>query len=356
MRLRSIALSLGGLAAGLLIAEGAARVMHTPLPAQRVYDPLAYRIPTPGLHESFLNRQGEHVEFELNELGMRGPSISAPVADGTLTVVFLGGSTTENYAYRDEDTFPVIAAKIVSERMARPVRVFNAGMSGAIAGTNLGRLQHQILDLHPDLVVVMEGINDLLGGFNPKYRADGRHLARPALATDRPRSYLYNLYRERTFSPHRSPPPKPGAGMSAADFDRFPARRVFERNVRSMAAIASSQDLDALFLTMATMYSADPKPEDVSRFALMGGVAEAGDIHLDVQSLAAGMKIFNAAITALPATGTTRTFDLAAVLPQSWDVFYDDCHFTKAGNRLVAETIAPRLEEILRQRKAKPRD
>jgi lysophospholipase L1-like esterase len=353
MRLQWTALSLAGLAAGVLMAEGAARVLHTPQPPQRIYDPLAYRIPAPGHRESFLNKQGEHVEFELNELGMRGPSISAPVAENTLTVIFLGGSTTENYAYRDADTFPIITGKIVSERIGRPVRVLNAGMSGAIAGTNLSRLQHQILDLHPDLVVVMEGINDLLGGFDPKFRTDGRHLARPVVAGDRPTSYLYDFYRARTFSPHRPPPPKPGRAMSAADFDRFPARGVFERNVRSMAAIASSQDLDVLFLTMATMYSANPKPEDLPRFAMMGGVAEAGEIHLDVPSLAAGMKIFNAAIAALPATGTIRTFDLAALLPQSWDVFYDDCHFTKAGNRLVAETIAPALEEILRQRKAK---
>ncbi|MEM7582486.1 MAG: GDSL-type esterase/lipase family protein, partial [Acidobacteriota bacterium] len=168
----------------LAIAEGAARLLHAPEPIRRVYDPYAYRIPQPLLVDTFQTTPGETLDSEpvtvrLNELGMRGPRLDEPTPADGLTLVFLGGSTTENYKFPRTETFPELIGQRVAAELGRPVRVFNAGMSAGTTATSLARLQHQVLDLEPSLIVVMHSINDLIFGFHPEYRPDGRHLTRP---------------------------------------------------------------------------------------------------------------------------------------------------------------------------------
>jgi lysophospholipase L1-like esterase len=330
----------------LLLAEGAARFLHAPDPVRRVYDPFAYRIPAPGLRDVFRNREGERVRVELNELGMRGPSLSTPVPEGTLTLVFLGGSATENYAYNEADTFPFQTGQALAARLGRPVRAFNAGMSAATSATSLGRLQHQVLDLRPDLVVVMDGINDLLEGFHRSYRRDGRHLERPPLQGDRPRSYLLDWLRE-AWRPRRPTPPSPEREVRVTDYAAFPARQVFARNVLSMSAVARAHGIPILFLTQPTMYRDDPDPGEAERFVMSAALGDKADRYPDVPSLAAGMRSLNALVLALPQDDRVHVLDLAARLPRSWELFYDDCHLTKAGNRRVSQELVPVIAGIL---------
>jgi lysophospholipase L1-like esterase len=337
----------------LLLAEAGTRVVYRPEPVRRVYDPFAYRIPAPGLRDAFVNREGERVEVRLNELGMRGPSLAQPLPPGGLSLVFLGGSTTENYAYAEGDTFPVQVGAALATALARPVRVLNAGMSAGTSSTSLARLQHQVLDLRPDVVVVMDGINDLLDGFHSSYRRDGRHLERPPVLGETPRSYLYDWLR-RTWLPRQPHRPRPDQEVRVTDYADFPSRQVFARNLRSMAAIAEAHGVDALFLSMGTMYRDPPEPGDRERFVMAAALGSHATAYPDAASLAAGMRAFNDVVLALPESPHVRVFDLASRLPRSWDVFYDDCHFTKPGNRLVAATLVPPLESILRRRLSAP--
>lgn len=276
--------------------------------------------------------------IRLNELGMRGPSIHAPVPAEILTLVFLGGSTTENYGYPRELTFPMLVGERLEARLERPVRVFNAGMSAATSGTSLARLQHQVLDLEPSLVIVMHAINDLMSGFHPRYRRDGRHLERPALAGTRPRSYLRDWLRRRSPKSSRSSP---------RSVSQFPSLTVFERNLLSMAAIAEAHRVPILFLTQAHGYSENPAQEDRERMRIGDRFAGVTSEPPDHPSMARGMRAFNAALLALPASSLSSSFDLAASLPASRELMIDDCHLTRAGNRRVAEVLTPLLEELL---------
>ena len=330
----------------LILAEGTARLLHQPAPTRRVYDPYAYRIPEPLLVDEFETLDGERVTVRLNELGMRGPPLTEPPPAGTLTLVFLGGSTTENYAFPRAETFPELVARDVERELGRPVRAFNAGMSAGTTATSLGRLQHQVLDLEPSLIVVMHGINDLVLGFHPGFRRDGRHLPRPPVARA-PRSFLWDWIRERWSRRLARRPRAVGPRRQVASYAGFPALDVFERNLRSMAAIADAHGLPILFLTQATRYRLDADAGDEARFRIAATIAARGTVPPDVPSLARGMQAFNAAVLAIPEDPRVHVFDLAARLPRSEDLIYDECHFTRAGNRRVAAELAPVVQAIL---------
>ncbi len=332
----------------IVLAEGAARWFHQPAPIRRVYDPYAYRIPQPGLVDSFKTLDGEPMTVRLNELGMRGPSIEDLLPAGGLTLVFLGGSTTENYAFPREQTFPELIGQRLAAELSRSVQVFNAGMSAATTSTSLARLQHQVLDLEPSLIVVMHGINDLVFGFHPRFRTDGRHLIRPPVAGHLPRSFLWDWIRLRRERYTAENPPQPGAGRRINSYEDFPALRVFERNLRSMAAVASAHRIPIVFLTQATRYSADPQPAEAERFRLASAVAAHGATPPDIPSLARGMTAFNAVVMDLETDPWVHTHDLAAKLPRSRELIYDECHFTRAGNLHIADQLTPVVSSMLR--------
>jgi lysophospholipase L1-like esterase len=330
----------------LLAGEGLARLLHAPQPVRRVFDPFAWRILAPDLDDSFINARGDVQRVRLNELGLRGPRLDAPVAPGTLTLLFLGGSAVENYPWPDEATFPALAGDAVARRLGRPVRVFNGGVSGAVSGTSLARLQHQGLDLRPSLVVVMDGLNDLLGGFHPRFRRDGRHLSRPPEIGLLPRSFLFDWL--RTLRPQACPPRRAAREQRQFDYADFAARDVFARNQRSLAAIAEAHGVPILFLTQPTTYSDAPTADDLRRYYLTESLIDLGVAPPDVPSLAAGMRAFNATTSSLPQSPDVHVFDLAARLPRTYDLFIDECHFTETGNRRVAEELIAPIAAALR--------
>ena len=345
-------------AAVLGMAELGARLLSEPPSLQRVYDPFAHRIPQPGLVERFrvTNDEDEWVSFELNELGMRGPSVSESPPVGALTLVFLGGSTTENYRFNDEDTFPVLVGGALMRRTGRRVRVFNAGMSGGTTSHSLARLQHQVLDLRPDLIVVQHAINDLLSGFQPGYRRDQRHLPR-ADASRSDRLYLLSwLRRGRTRSDFTTgvpygalqPPVRVDRTRSVLRYDDFPALAVFRRNLLSMAAIATAHDIPILFLTQASMYTANiPATEKAWRLVMIRTLIDVGVTPPDVASLARGMDAFNGAIRDLPQISLVAVYDLARRIDLTTELFYDDCHLTREGNRRVSRVLSPVVTDIV---------
>jgi hypothetical protein len=78
-----------------------------------------------------------------------------------LTIAFLGGSTTE-CVYVDEDNrFPYLAGRLLERQTRLKVNSYNAGRSGNNTLHCINVLLNKVVNLKPDLVVLMENINDL---------------------------------------------------------------------------------------------------------------------------------------------------------------------------------------------------
>ena len=78
-----------------------------------------------------------------------------------LTIAFLGGSTTE-CTYVDEDNrFPYLVGRLLERQTHLKVNSYNAGRSGINTLHCLNILLNKVVNLKPDIVVLMENINDL---------------------------------------------------------------------------------------------------------------------------------------------------------------------------------------------------
>lgn len=100
------------------------------------------------------------VPVRVNAFGMRGPDVTATPTAGTRRVLALGDSVTFGYRMREEEIFPSLLEKRLSETTDQPWEVLNAGVEGYNTRTELAVLRETGFALDPDIVVLAVNLND----------------------------------------------------------------------------------------------------------------------------------------------------------------------------------------------------
>jgi lysophospholipase L1-like esterase len=255
---------------------------------------------------------------ETNALGHRSPDLG-PKGPGVARIAMLGGSV----AFQGSRNETTIVAQLAERLRAggRSVEYVNAGIVSGISNQELGVLVHEILDLEVDLVIALDGFNDIyhILHFNgrvgwPPFRWD-RLIDRSDFAIGQ---------RAQPYYP--SVPPSPNLSIEKA-------RTVYEnylRNVGKMAAISRAHGI--AFLTALQPYrdfEAHPGPG-----------ARLGPINLFYHEVADTFARWD----------REHRFDghfvsLAHLLASDETRYIDPCHFDDAGNAVVAGALHALVRE-----------
>lgn len=183
-----LGLALIGCALGLLGLEVAARIWvalrwpsektfmlthQTETRGRYTYDSLiGFRL-TPG----FRDRSGR---YSHNSYGFRGPDFPLEKPADGLRVVMLGGSTVYGVRVKDNQTSAAqLEGRLRARLPGRPVEVLNAGVAGYTSQETLGMLRHRVLNLRPDIVVIVDGRNEVFPELFNNYRDDYSHFRTP---------------------------------------------------------------------------------------------------------------------------------------------------------------------------------
>lgn len=91
------------------------------------------------------------------------------IANGPINIVAFGDSVTHGALNSGEFNYETVywnrlKQKILSIRDYVPVNVINAGIGGMTAAQSIARIDTQVLNHTPDLVIVCFGLNDVNGG------------------------------------------------------------------------------------------------------------------------------------------------------------------------------------------------
>ncbi len=122
------------------------------LPANQVYDIRADE-------RSRSDQLDAHIIHTKNSLGFRGPE-PPDGFPGWLTLVAVGGSTTECFYLSDGRTWPErLAARLQPE--FRQVWVNNAGLDGHSTFGHLLLTRQTLVPLHPKVIQSLVGLNDM---------------------------------------------------------------------------------------------------------------------------------------------------------------------------------------------------
>jgi len=362
-----VLLAAGALVATLVLAEVSARVWlawFADAAAFERYASIAQLRARLGDFERF--RAHRHLGFALvpgyhqggnrhNLLGFRGEEITLGKPPGVVRIACCGGSTT--YGEGTKGDFHLSMPFVLQQGLraaGRDVEVINAGCPGWTTLETLINFETRLLELQPDWAVVYHGINDVLPRMvwpQLAYRADlsgwlcrNEHVVEASLLE---RSTLARIVmvQRGVLEPHSSlmriigdvaPTNRSFAfraqrlngSYPAGIFGEVPIEQMlaanppvfFERNLRSLIAVAGAHGVRVLLTTFA--FSREFPERD----------------YIGDPAVQAAIEATNAIVRRLGRETGTPVLDLAPELTAK-DLFTDGVHFTAAGNRRRAELL-----------------
>lgn len=363
--LAAATVSLGSVLVSCAIAETALYIQEQPLdPGPTLMTPGARVVTVPD--PRYLPGVAGMAVGRINQLGMRGPSTKLLAGRGNVYKIFtIGGSTTICDYLDDSEAWPNLLMEGLNRRQDRRfVFVSNAAITQHSSAHHLELLRSMPVLRDADLLVFLVGINDLVrtlqaDGASSRQRIDEAAqqirstLANSLYANGMPRYKRLRLFQlaQRIVG---------GWGKEGHDGTQF---RDFRRT-RAQYPIVPLPDLNVglaeyrellggmiqhcrdsgqrcLFLTQPTLWRDDLTAEE-ERLLWIGGI---GPSHQRKgygapAALAQAMNAFNQALLDVCRESGAEVYDLAAAAPKDTTIFYDDCHFTEHGARVVAGLLA----------------
>ena len=286
-----------------------------------------------------------------------------------LTIAFLGGSTTE-CTYVDEDNrFPYLAGRLLERRPHLKVNSYNAGRSGNNTLHCLNILLNKVVNLKPDIVVLMENINDLAilmyektyWNTNPSRSPIQERLPTFKTVGQDLRQTFY-LVRDLTF-PNLSRELKKmspfGRKVKGDEFHGVRGQKItidqdllvreFSLNLQTFINICRARGITPVLMTQASRLTDNPDPliqKMMQELEVSQGITY-GEFKGAFDRL-------NRTIRDVGAKNQVLVIDLAREIPPVKENICDVAHFNDRGSRLVAARIAAGLTPVITSLPKKP--
>ncbi len=289
-----------------------------------------------------------------NALGFRGPLPTTPKPKGTRRVACIGASTTYGLYVTPEEAFPAQLAARLQSTDAR-WEAINAGVPGYVSTEILTNLVLRVLPLEPDVVVIMEGRNEVFPQAYNAFQPDYTHYRRPGfnyLVSNYAHKHVFRCSRlamllctvggERFGWSEAAEHPlyggivwenRPNAAQLADNLGDPARASTWQRSLESMVAVCQARGIRVLLCTMAFrrgMLALDELPIDAAVAALMAGQVERNNGIVREVAAKAGVAVVE-----------------TATLQERAEVFVDDCHVNAEGHRLRAEMVVEALLPLL---------
>ncbi|MBN1313498.1 MAG: hypothetical protein JXB30_18975 [Anaerolineae bacterium] len=292
---------------------------------------------------------------DVNQRGIRGDLVAVPKPEGVYRILALGGSTTFGHGLSYEEAWPAQLQRILRDDYGYSnVEVLNLGVPGYYSLDSVVSLATRGLAHEPDLVIVYDGLNDAMiriyqdpecyGGDTPLFSFGIDRGIWQSGGEELPPSTLYRFLaiqfgwmedpttiNSRMGATGWCPPQPENIGRLDLLAQNPPSH--FERNMRSVAALAQSSDAQVLFSTFAW-----DKAAAEAQLAV--------DPSLDtLQALLIATDEQNALMQVIAQDEQVLYVDLASEMGAGAYFQGDQVHQTAEGTRRQAEVYAAFLHE-----------
>lgn len=319
-----------------------------------------------------------HLVYEENQWGVRSLSMQAlEKPEGTIRILAMGGSTTKQDTQSTADTWTGVLETRLNEALAGEgrVEVLALGRSGKTAASRVAELQPSIERFDPDILITLEGVNDLAWNGLPGYAYAGPSefddlavgqaptllsRCRESLQLCRRlkilKDYLtlqWAKWRGLALEWHSEFLDERREGYRALPYVASPVRDPdpfveFRDAVAAILDRALAAGLRVVVVGQPVLWKDRMSDAETAALWFWVGTPE-GKVRPDPTWLAAEMRRYNAAQRALAAARGVPYVELDGRIPKDLEHFFDDCHTTDRGSRLQAELIFP---EVLAQVRA----
>lgn len=275
-----------------------------------------------------------------------------------VTLVFLGGSTTECMYMEENHRFPYVAGRWLEQATGRQVNSYNAGISGINTQHCLNLLLNKILPLNPQVVVLMENINDLSTLLYEKTYW-GENSPRGTI-TSQKSSALKEL--EKTLHllrdsliPHLSREIKDFIQIHTPvdEFSHLRGQKIaidkpyllgeFKMNLEEFINICRANGIIPVLMTQENRLKINPDPiiaAYLKRIEINQGITYPAYKDL--------FDSFNQTIREVGMAHAVPVIDLAQQVPPEKAYLYDVVHLTDEGSKLAARLIQQELIKLIK--------
>ncbi len=342
---------IGGVLAGLLLAEGAVRIvdlvtgsshalqLEAHFDKEVLFQPHPYVgwILTPG----FESGPDSFEQYSVNSLGFRGRDFRPAKPARTFRVACLGGSTTYGGGASDDaHTWPALLEKLLNALLPEGspynrVEVINAGVPGYTSMESFVNFKMRVMPLEPDLIILYHGINDSRVMGMPGFRSDYSHVRMPwtvpmpsawdmALGW----SHLYGLLRgEGAVASLDDIVAKPYVNERLTGDELVPGLVTWRRTLTELTSMARGNGCTVMLTTFAYTRQHNIRKEWM---------------------LTSGFEIvdaMNEVTKAVAAELDTLFADLSKVVGTRKDLFTDPVHLSDLGNQRIAMAVSREIAE-----------
>jgi lysophospholipase L1-like esterase len=283
-----------------------------------------------------------------------------------ISMVFLGGSTTECRFVEEENRFPYLTGLLIERKLGIKINSYNAGRSGNNSLHSLDILLNKVLPLKPDIVVLMENINDLSILLHEKSYWN-KNKSRSVIfdMNDEIVSNFFKIMRDRWI---------PNLSAEMRNFDRsirsfrksdskandeFAATRgkpitvdksgmveEFEMNLQSFIYLCKARNIIPVIMTMSSRFK--EKPDKIVADAIK-------DTGVGYEQFKDIFDTFNESIRKKAKENNIMVIDLAKKIPQEKEFLYDIVHHNDNGSIKSAEIISEQLAPLVQQIQSRPK-
>lgn len=344
----------------------------------RVYNPLGFRIRGDKIllprnkkeiiyQDKSIEKLDSIVVCTRNSLGFRGEEPPKDFAD-LLTIVVVGGSTTECLELPDDKTWPALLGNKLKEKFNR-LWLNNAGLAGHSTFGHLVLMKDYVAKLHPKIALFFVGINDV-GADSPleydtrlkqlNFRSMERFLDSMANYSELFAAAV-NLYRyffpksviARAYNQMGEKDPRTIAKLEVSEHDRLAIKQKYhlnyinsyEKRLLALVSVCRTNNIEPIFLTQPMLYG--------------NGVDEVTGVNLarikvtndmDGETAWEVLELYNDATRLIGQQEGVLVIDAAKELPKNSAYFTDMVHFSKKGAAMLAQIAYAQLEPYLATR------
>jgi lysophospholipase L1-like esterase len=327
----------------------------------------------------------EEVVYERNEFGFRSLSMHTDrKPQGVMRVFCLGASTTDQPTQSIEDTWCAQLETNLNRRPDEEWRVETAsfGRGGWTAVDILAFATDTLSRFEPDVVILLLGINDLTwhGGASYRYSsldsslrvAAPRRLATPAPSGVRGlclsvsqlcrraaimKRAMAARHSEVTLEWHSDNLPALQRSYQGNPFVDIPTRPndpfgEFRDAVDSLVAYTTGLGIATIVLGQPVLWSDSMSVEELNRLWFPLSTPE-GPVRPSGRWLEEEATRYNNAQQEIARRHGSTYVDLDSWVPKTLEYFFDDCHFTDAGSRLLSTLLTPIVAAEVERRGAR---
>ncbi len=349
-----------GLVFSLAIAEVILQI-YNPMPATVKGDKIVL---SANAKTVFVNNKNKKIASEIfattNSIGFRGPNVPSDF-DNCLSIITVGGSTTQCLYNNDSVTWPALTGEKLSCDF-KNVWVNNAGLSGHTTFGHTILMNDYVVKLKPKIVLFLFGVNDV--GIEKQsesfslYSDDGQNMF-----FKKPKTFFYksevvglcvNVSRyinaRKEDLPHN------------LDFDLTKAEHVevtneqekemiyktsllipaYQKRVEELAKSCSSNNIIPVFILQPVLYANTiDSTTGVNLATIKVGNAN-GSVKWKL------LQMYNETTRKVAQRHNAFVIDLEKELPHDSKYYYDLVHFTDEGCRKISEIVSTQLKEYLK--------